>query len=92
MDMDFGWRTITISALVPMKKKTSILVNVDDLLKVIFHFDEGFTLRWAEPDERIYHRSGDAFVGVYLEHPRPSKFPYHHVFIKELCKYLYCIP
>ena len=93
MDRDFGWRTGTSAAPAPLKKRSSVsLDNLDDVLKAVFHFDDGFVWRFAEPEERIYHRPGDGYVGVCLEHLRPGLFPRHHVFIKELCKYQYCIP
>ena len=92
MDRDFGWRTGTSASPAPLKSKIPNLDSMDDVLKAVFHFEEGFIWRWAEPDERIYHRPGDGFVGVCLEHLRSGIFPKHHVFIKELCKYQYHIP
>ena len=37
----FGGRTGMSLTPAPIKKKTSILVYVDDVLKAMFHFEEG---------------------------------------------------
>lgn len=47
--------------------------QIDDALKAIFQFPDGFEWRWPEAHERIYHRPLGGYIGVSLEHLRSMR-------------------
>lgn len=61
-------------------------------VKVIFHFDDGFEWLLPGPDECIYHRPRDGYVGISLEHPRAGFRLRSCHFLKALCKDVYHLP
>ncbi|KAL8121422.1 hypothetical protein AgCh_018231 [Apium graveolens] len=65
--------------------------QIDDLMKVVFHFGDGMEWRWPEPHERVYHRPVGGWVAIPLEHLRSMR-PNLHQFTKSLCRDVYGIP
>lgn len=55
--------------VLPQITSTYTKIQIDDAVKAIFHFDDGFEWRWPERHERIYHRLEE---GVYRDFPRTS--------------------
>lgn len=91
MDRDFGELPGVSSppaSLRPIARTSELEIT----LKVIFHFDDGFEWRLPGPNERIYHRPGDGYVGMSLKHLRAGFRPRSHHFLKALCKDEYHLP
>lgn len=63
--------------------------DMDRAIRSAFQLGPEIEWRWPEPGERIYHRSVDGFVPVWLEHLRGGWHPRSHLFFKHLCKYIY---
>lgn len=91
MDRDFG-HLPRVSSPPRVLKAVARTAELEAVLKVVFHFDEGFEWRLPAPEERVYYLLGDGYIGVYLEHHRAGYRPRSHHFLKALCKDEYQIP
>lgn len=49
--------------------------ELEAVVKVVFHFDEGFDWRLPGPDDQIFHPTGDGYIGMLLEHLRVGFLP-----------------
>lgn len=91
MDIDFRELPGVNSPPAPLKPIAQS-VELEVALKVVFQFDDDFEWRHPGPDERIYHRPGDGYIGISLEHLRAGFRPRIHHFFKALCKDVYYLP
>lgn len=85
MDREFGHLPGSCSPPGPLRPVARI-AKLEVVVKAVFHFDEGFERRLPGPAERIYHRRGDGYVSISLEHLRADFRPMSHHFLKALCK------
>lgn len=91
MDLDFG-HLLGVCSTPGELRSVARMTELEAVLKAVFHFDEGFEWRLPGPDGRIYHRPGDGFVGVFLEHLRAEYRPKSHHILKALCKDEFQLP
>lgn len=73
MDRDFGHLHGVNSHLGTLKLVVRTL-ELEAVIKVVFHFDEGYEWRFPGPDECSYHNPGDGYVGISLEQAQVSSF------------------
>ncbi|KAK1397106.1 hypothetical protein POM88_006969 [Heracleum sosnowskyi] len=93
--MDAVFADTIIGEPLPLLKesfKNMPFSEIDAIVRAAFHLGPRVQWRWPEPGERVYDKTEDGFLGVWLEHLRSGWNPECHVFVKHLCKYIYEIP
>lgn len=90
MDAEFRIYPHVTYLVLPLRDEANV-PEMDEVFCSVFHLDASFEWRWPEPHEKVYHRPGDGYVGIWLEHLRSGFHPRRHQLLKHLCKYEYGI-